>query len=108
MMAKSPVWTTNGFATGALVFLTVWVGLGRLPAHAQDAGSGGTLRDQLKQRWTQSQQGQAASLEGAPSMTSSGNYQFFMTHKGLMRMYLVHVPASYRAASPAPLLMEAG
>jgi polyhydroxybutyrate depolymerase len=38
-------------------------------------------------------------------MTSPGDYQFSMAHKGLTRLYRVHVPASYRADSPAPLLM---
>jgi polyhydroxybutyrate depolymerase len=104
-MAKNPVWTTNGLATWALVFLTIWVGLVALPAYAQEPGSGETLRERLKQRWTQSQQGRAASPDGAPSMTSPGDYQFSMAHGGLTRLYRVHVPASYRAASPAPLLM---
>jgi polyhydroxybutyrate depolymerase len=83
-----------------------------LPMHstlAQDASAANpTLRERIKQRWQARQQAAvappAASTDG-PTMDQPGDYTFTLEHGGLTRKYRVHVPRSYNAASPAPLLL---
>lgn len=75
---------------------------------AQDDGATGTLRERLKQRWIKAQQDKPAS-ESSSDTTSRidrpGDYTFSIVHDGLTRMYRVHVPQIYSAATPTPLVL---
>jgi polyhydroxybutyrate depolymerase len=87
-------------AAAALSLLAAWV-----PASAQD----GPIRQRIKERLQQraqhdgagSRQEQAAN---AAPLTRPGDYRFSIQHGGSQRAYLVHVPASYDPAKPAPVL----
>jgi polyhydroxybutyrate depolymerase len=73
-------------------------------ASAQD----GSLRQRLKDRLTQRQQTKAepastTDVQGA--LTQPGDYRFSFQHKGLTRMYRVHLPSSYQSTIAAPLLL---
>lgn len=75
---------------------------------AQDDAATGTLRERLKQRWMKARQGKPASeshLDTASRIDKPGDYIFSIVHDGLTRMYRVHVPQKYRAATPAPLVL---
>lgn len=84
-----------------------------LPTHsvlAQDGGGANTtLRQRIKERWLARQQAKSAAQPEASNAIAKidqpGDYSFSMVHDGLTRKYRVHVPRSYTAASPAPLLM---
>ena len=83
-----------------------------LPMHstlAQDASAANpTLRERIKQRWQTRQQAAVAtpgSSTNGPTMDQPGDYTFTPEHGGLTRKYRVHVPRSYNASSPAPLLL---
>ncbi|MBI5752572.1 MAG: prolyl oligopeptidase family serine peptidase [Hydrogenophilales bacterium] len=75
---------------------------------AQDDAASGTLRERLKQRLNKVRQSKSAS-ESSSAATSRidkpGDYTFSIVHDGLTRMYLVHVPQKYRAATPAPVVL---
>lgn len=78
-------------------------------AFAQDTGGNTTLRQRIKERWLAKQQSRS-SEQPAPADTPAkidqpGDYTFSIVHGGLTRKYRVHVPRSYNAESPAPLLM---
>lgn len=81
------------------VFILVLLGeLGAVSALAED----GTLRERLRQR----QQERAAAPSPVPEpITAPGDYRGSLTHGGRTRLYRLHVPASYRADRPAPLLV---
>ncbi|TAK89909.1 MAG: poly(3-hydroxybutyrate) depolymerase [Burkholderiaceae bacterium] len=75
-----------------------------LPSAAQD----GTLRQRLKERLQQRLQKQPApeaNADTGDSITQPGDYTFTIQHDGLTRMYRVHVPGRYDAATPAALLV---
>lgn len=79
-----------------------------LPGAAQD----GTLRQRLKERWQQRDQQKPEGDASADTyfvaearIVKPGDYRFAIQHDGLMRMYLVHVPAKYKADTPSPLLV---
>ncbi len=77
-----------------------------LPAQ-DEAGSGG-LRERLRQRWDDGRQdSQPARPRFGPAVaiTAAGDHEFSIVHDGLRRRYRLHLPRSYRAASPAPLLL---
>ncbi|MGE0349025.1 alpha/beta hydrolase family esterase [Hydrogenophaga sp.] len=44
--------------------------------------------------------------QDATPITQPGEHRFTLTHDGLLRAYLVHVPASYRAGTAAPLVLS--
>lgn len=78
-----------------------------------------SVRQRIKERWLARQQQRqqaaapapAAQPDGAAVNTPSaridqpGDYRYTLEHNGLARTYRVHVPRSYNAAHPAPLLM---
>jgi polyhydroxybutyrate depolymerase len=75
---------------------------------AQDDAATGTLRERLKQRWMQARQDKSASgphSDVISRIDKPGDYTFSIQHDGLTRMYRVHVPRKYRAATPAPLVL---
>jgi polyhydroxybutyrate depolymerase len=81
-----------GAATLALVTVTI----------------GGTAAAQRLQQIIQRAEERRAKPPADPNMTpitSPGDYRFSFVHDGLTREYLVHVPASYRAGRPAPMLL---
>ncbi len=61
-----------------------------------------SLRERIKERRQARQQTQA---DSNPHMDQAGDYSFTLQHGGLPRKYRVHVPRSYNAGSPAPLLL---
>jgi polyhydroxybutyrate depolymerase len=75
---------------------------------AQDDAATGTIRERIKQRWIKKQQDKPASESSTDSTTridKPGDYTFSIVHDGLTRMYRVHVPRIYSAATPAPLVL---
>lgn len=62
----------------------------------------GPLRERLRQR---QQEGAAAPSSAAAPITAPGDYRASLEHGGRTRLYRLHVPASYRADRPAPLLV---
>lgn len=82
---------------------TTWPGS---TAWAQD----GSLRERWRERRAANAQAQAqaepASGPGelAP-ITTPGEHTYSFTHGGLTRRYLVHVPRSYQATTPTPVLL---
>ncbi len=67
----------------------------------------GPLRERLKERIEARRT--PAPAEGADAaagrLTAPGDYRLSLEHDGLTRRYLVHVPRSYRADRPAPLVV---
>lgn len=80
------------------------------PVLAQDTTGGNTtLRQRIKDRLLARQQAKSAE-QSAPSdatakIEQAGDYTFSNLHDGLTRKYRMHVPRSYNAASPMPLLV---
>ena len=75
---------------------------------AQDDGATGTFRERLKQRWLKVQQDKPPSESSTVSTSridKPGDYTFSIVHDGLTRMYRVHVPQIYSAATPVPLVL---
>jgi len=75
---------------------------------AQDDAATGTLRERLKQRWMKARQDKPASesrTDTTSKIDNPGDYTFSIVHDGLTRMYRVHVPQKYRAATTAPLVL---
>jgi polyhydroxybutyrate depolymerase len=66
------------------------------PAEAQQGPVRQRMQERMQQREAQRQ---------PERMSQPGDYRFTLRHDGLTRMYLVHVPASYNPARPAPLLV---
>jgi len=75
------------------------------PGAAQD----GPLRQRLKERLQQRQQERASTQSASASVPGAinqpGDYRLTLTHDGLSRAYLLHVPKSYPATHPTPLLV---
>ncbi len=89
--------TTHPLGLGLLVLALLSL---QHSTHAQ------TLRERLQQR----QQQRAAKTEDGSNnsnkpITGPGDYRFSLQSAGRERHYLLHVPRSYDAAHPAPLLM---
>jgi polyhydroxybutyrate depolymerase len=67
----------------------------------------GSVRQRVKDRQAQRQpaQAEAASVpEFQAVLSKPGDYRFSFQHKGLSRMYRVHLPASYKPSIAVPLL----
>jgi len=45
------------------------------------------------------------SQDDGAAILSAGDHEFSFRHEGVLRRYLVHVPAAYSPASPAPLVL---
>jgi len=76
-------------------------------ASAQEDSTGGTLRERIKKRMLERQQQKPpppCSTDTRSKISEPGDYTFSMVHGGLTRMYRVHVPSSYDAAKPAPVV----
>jgi len=69
------------------------------PAQQAQAAEPLTLRERLRERRQQRQ------AEPATSINGPGDYAMSMEHAGQQRLYRVHVPASYRADRPVPLVL---
>ena len=68
---------------------------------------GSTVGQRLKDRLAQRQPANAESANGIDvqlALIKPGEYRFNFQHDGLNRMYRVHLPASYKPATPVPLL----
>lgn len=95
----------NGMVGGLLTGLMLCsaavpvVGLAQ-PAQPVQAAEPATLRERLRERRQQPQIEPATDAINAP-----GDYTLTMAHGGLQRLYRVHVPASYRADRPVPLVL---
>ena len=87
----------------ALALIIFGIGLLSSTAIAQDR----PIRQWLKERAIAREQQKADpdSVSNANArITKPGNYSFTIQHNGLTRRYLIHVPAQYDPAKPAPLL----
>jgi polyhydroxybutyrate depolymerase len=76
-------------------------GCGVVMLSQQVVAQDGSFRERLKERRAQKQQGSAAADS---TIAKPGDYTFTITHGGLPRKYLVHVPAKYDPATPMPAL----
>ena len=77
-------------------------------AVAEDDRSTGSARERIRQRWVSVQQNKPTAEPNSDTtakIESPGDYVFAIDHDGLRRIYRVHVPAKYQAASPAPLVL---
>ncbi|WP_198318931.1 alpha/beta hydrolase family esterase [Azotobacter chroococcum] len=83
----------------SLAMLACIVSLLAMPGFAQGDES---TRLSLRERWMQRQSDDSAT--DAP-LTQPGDFTFTLRHDGLLRTYRLHVPASYSAARPTPLLV---
>jgi polyhydroxybutyrate depolymerase len=89
---------TSRFLIGATM-LTVITGT----AVAQRVGERSHMLERLRERAAERQ---AKIADPNPTRISApGDYRFTFEHGGLQREYLVHVPKSYRAGQPAPMLL---
>ena len=86
------------------IFLAGSLAVFALPGSAQD----GPIRQRLKE-WAMERQQQktrpdvSATTEAKP--LKPGDHSFTIEKDGLIRMYRVHVPSRFSAATPAPLLL---
>ncbi|MDH5513386.1 MAG: prolyl oligopeptidase family serine peptidase [Gammaproteobacteria bacterium] len=88
-----------------LPLFPVLVLIGAVLVWPPQASGDGPVRTWLKERAERRQQ--SAPTTGADSqskITQPGDYSFTITHGGLARKYLVHVPAKYQPATPAAAL----
>lgn len=77
-------------------------------AAAQDSTARPSLRERIQERRQARQEarsGTQSPAAGSPKIEQPGDYSFTLEHGGHTRQYRVHVPRSYRADKPAPLLM---
>jgi polyhydroxybutyrate depolymerase len=72
------------------------------PALAQDERP--SLRDRIRQM-RQIEENYPEPPEGPARIDKAGTYTYRLEHGGLKRKYLVHVPARYRASTPAPMVL---
>ena len=68
------------------------------PSHAE-----GPLRAKIKQRMAEKDE-TAPAADVAGKITKPGDYNFSITHQGIVRLYRVHVPLRYSPARAAPLV----
>jgi polyhydroxybutyrate depolymerase len=91
------------FVTGGLM------GLASLAAQnclAQDEASASAPKS-LRERWAERRAGKQDSPAVANvQITGPGDYALSLVHAGQTRLYRVHVPASYSAATPMPLVFS--
>lgn len=59
------------------------------------------LKDKIKERIEQRQENRADKRQLKP-----GDYTFELQHGGMKRMYMVHVPKSYNASKPVPVVLS--
>lgn len=89
---RHPSWTRCGLGLVGLLFV-----FSSAVAIAQEGPVRGLLRERL--------QGRLQAAPEAPSAaTVPGTHEFTLQHGGMTRKYLVHVPVSYNAGTPTPLL----
>jgi len=101
-VARPPLRTLFG---AALCALGLAVGATAL---AQEDASKGSFRDRMRQRLIERQQAQPApqgDTDAKAPLTKPGDYTVTIEQGGLKRAYKVHVPVTYRPATPAPLLV---
>jgi polyhydroxybutyrate depolymerase len=72
------------------------------PPQADSGGSAMTLRERIAAWRAQRSAGQP--VPPAQPLTAPGTYDFVLEHDGLQRFYRVHVPHSYDAARPTPVV----
>ena len=72
------------------------------PALAQDERP--NLRERIRQM-RQIEENYPEPPEGPARIDKAGTYTYRLEHGDLKRKYLVHVPASYRASTPAPVVL---
>jgi len=61
----------------------------------------------LRERWAERRAGDQGKSAVVPvQITGPGDYALSLVHAGQTRLYRVHVPASYSAAKPAPLVFS--
>lgn len=92
-MARAPAWILTAVALLAL---------GAAAVQARDGRLRERIRERLQERATPAA---TAALPGPEeAIRAPGLYRYTLRHDGLEREYLVHVPPSYRAGRPMPLL----
>ncbi len=87
----------KGISAGLIVLALV---LTSFQTVAQD----GSIRQRIKNRLEQRQQGKADTGDDS-SLSKPGNHRLTLEHDGLTRRYLVHVPLSYQPDKPAALVV---
>jgi polyhydroxybutyrate depolymerase len=91
------------FWTGAAILAVVGAAIGGTAA-AQQGGSRFSMLRNLRQHLADRQALPPADPNSTP-IVRPGDYRFSFARDGMTREYLVHVPASYRAGRPTPMLM---
>jgi polyhydroxybutyrate depolymerase len=90
------------FLIGAVMLASVGAVVGGAAA-AQRGGERGQLIERLRQHAAE-RRAKAPADTNMTRITRPGDYRFSLTHGGITREYLVHVPRSYNGG-PAPLLI---
>jgi len=88
--------------TCLLIFISVSI----QSANAQ--GLREKIRERIKERLEKKQEEKPApktEIDGEAQIMKPGKYSLSFTHKGIMRMYQLHVPVKYNALTPSPLLV---
>jgi polyhydroxybutyrate depolymerase len=88
-----------GLLSSSLILLALL--LGASACQAQD----GSLRERLRQRQQERAASAPVSSPEAAAITAPGDSRHTLEQEGRTRLYRVHVPASYRPDTPAPLLV---
>lgn len=84
------------------IIAVLLTGCGVVISSQQVFAQDGSFRERLKERRAQKQQ--KANAEAESKIAKPGDHTFTITHDGLPRKYLVHVPAKYDPAVPTPVL----
>jgi polyhydroxybutyrate depolymerase len=91
---------TNCLSRRPSLLAAVAVAVCAQSSQAQDGRP--TLRERIKE-WRQKQS--ATPPQGPAKITAAGDYTYELSHGGLQRKYIVHVPPKYNAASAAPMVL---
>lgn len=74
---------------------------------SQEAPSASAPKKSLRERWAERRAGEQGKPAAANvQITGPGDYSLSLVHAGQTRLYRVHVPASYSATRPAPLVFS--
>jgi polyhydroxybutyrate depolymerase len=79
-----------------------------MPGWAEDSSQRRAIFERLSERMAerQNQQRELPNASGTEKITRPGEHRLSLQHGGLERKYLVYVPKSYRAGTPAPLMIS--
>ena len=89
------------FGLGAAMLTAVTIGIAATAAAQQRLGE----RLQMLRQHAAEKRAKGPADPNPTPIAAPGDYRFSFLHDGLTREYLVHVPKSYRANRPAPIVM---